>query len=206
MPKIKILIVEDDAIIAHDIRQCLEALDYQVTSNVYSAEDAYASIENDPPHLIILDINLGKGLDGISIGEKLRDHYNIPFVYLTAFGGNQIIERAKQTQPMGYLIKPFKEKDLYAAIEVALYNYSRGLGAAKMNFQNALKNEFTPKEIELIMDIYEGKTNKQLVEKHYISLNTVKTHILRIYEKLEVHSRSEAMAVLHKKLNNRMIA
>ena len=203
MNRIKILVVEDDVFIAQDISEHLTSLDYWVTGVAYRAEEAYEELEKELPDLILLDINLGKGEDGISIAQHIQKEYQIPFIFLTSYSSSSVLERAKPTHPMGYIVKPFNEQDLYTSIEIGLYNYAQRWQPANWNPQTInrkLVTEFTPKEVEVLQDIFEGKTNRQLSQKHHISLNTVKTHVKRIYEKLEVHARSEAMAKLRKEL------
>ncbi|MFK7924348.1 MAG: response regulator transcription factor [Bacteroidia bacterium] len=203
MDKIRILVVEDDIFISQDIQECLEAMDYHVSGVAYDSIEAEKALEASLPDLVLLDVHLGDGKDGISIGEQLRDRYQVPFIYLTSFANKSVLERAKQTKPMGYIVKPFNEKDLFSSIEIALFNHAQRWQSANWNqeFVNKrLDTDFTPKEVEVIQDMFEGKTNRQLADKHFISLNTVKTHVKRIYDKLNVHSRSEAMAVLRQGL------
>lgn len=205
MNTIRILIVEDDIFISQDIQECLESMDYQVSGLAYDSEEAGKQLATNPPDLVLLDINLGKGADGISIGEILRDRYQIPFIYLTSYANKSVLERAKPTRPMGYIVKPFKEADLFSSIEIALFNHAKRWQPSSWDCQQIsqrLAVSFTPKEVEVLQDIFEGKTNRQLAEKHFISLNTVKTHVKRIYDKLNVHSRSEAIAMLRKKLGS----
>ena len=104
---------------------------------------------------------------------------------------------------MGYIVKPFDEKDLFTTIEIALFNHAQKWQPESWHtdvINRRFNADFTPKEIEVLQDIFEGKTNRQLCEKHHISMNTIKTHVKRIYDKLQVHSRSEAMAMLRKGL------
>lgn len=205
MHQIQILIVEDDLFISQDIGEYLQGMDYQVSAVAYNAAEAFAQLSIQQPDLVLLDIDLGKGKDGIDIALKIRDIYQIPFIYLTSYATKSIVERAKYTRPMGYIVKPFDEKDLFAAIEIALFNHATSWQPAHWHpdtINAGMGTDFTAKEVEILQDIYEGKTNRQLCEKHFISLNTVKTHVLRIYEKLDVHSRSEAMAVLRRRLGS----
>lgn len=203
MNKIKILIVEDDIFIAQDIKEMLEQMDYRVSAIAYDAKSAYTQLANNAPDFVLIDINLGEGEDGISVAEKIRQIYQIPFAFLTSYANRPIVQRAKLTRPSGYIVKPFDQKDLFAVIEIAHHNHTQRWQPDSWNMEriNQLcKTDFTKKEVEILQDIFEGKTNRQLCEKHFISLNTVKTHVLKIYEKLDVHSRSEAMAELRKRL------
>lgn len=203
MNRIKILVVEDDVFIAQDISEQLESLGYHLAGLAYNAEEAYELLSEDLPDLVLLDVHLGDGEDGINIAEKIRDTYQVPFIFLTSFSNKSVLDRAKPTHPMGYIVKPFNDSDLFTSIEIALYNYSQRWQPPSWEPQTInrkLDADFTPKEVAVLQDIFEGKTNNQLSEKHHISMNTVKTHVKRIYDKLDVHARSEAMAKLRKSL------
>lgn len=203
MDTIRILIVEDDIFISQDIVEMLEQMDYTISGVAYDGDTALDQLKINTPDFVLLDINLGEGKDGIDIAEVIRSQYQLPFIYLTSYASKSVLDRAKQTRPAGYVVKPFDERDLYPAIEIALYNHAQRWQPDswhQAHINRVLKTDFTQKEVEVLQDMFEGKTNRQLSEKHFISLNTVKTHVLRIYEKLDVHSRSEAMAALRKRL------
>ena len=123
MEKIKILVVEDESIIAEDIRRSLENLGYSVPSVVSSGETAINKAKEERPDLVLMDIMLKGKMDGIEAAGKIRSEFNIPIVYLTAYGDDNILARAKITEPFGYLIKPFKDRELKINIEIALYKY-----------------------------------------------------------------------------------
>lgn len=116
----KILIVEDEAVVSLDIARRLEKMAYEVIARVASGEEAIAAIAAEPPDLVLMDINLQGSLDGIETAAKIDRDYQIPVIYLTAYAGDSTIGRAKETNPYGYILKPFKERELRAAIEVAL--------------------------------------------------------------------------------------
>ena len=202
MDRIKVLVVEDDVFISQDISEYLENMDYEVSGIAYDADDAFKELANNTPNIVLLDINLGDGKDGIEIAEAIQARYQLPFLFLTSYASRSVLDRAKKTRPMGYIVKPFDEKDLFSSIEIALYNYSQRWQPQSWQhdiINTKLDTDFTPKEVEILQDIFEGKTNRQLSESHFISMNTVKTHVKRVYDKLNVHSRSEAMAMLRQK-------
>ena len=128
---------------------------------------------------------------------KSIPYYNkIPFVFLTSYADKATLERAKHTNPMGYIVKPFNEKDLFATLEIALFNYSQRQHPISLNLDvlnERLLSQLTAKEFDILKDIYEGRTNNQMAERNFISVNTVKSHIKKIYDKLDVHSRSQAI-------------
>jgi diguanylate cyclase (GGDEF)-like protein len=121
MEKARILIVEDEAIVAMDIADTLRNLGHEVTDTVPSGEQATASVKENRPDVILMDIGLKGEMDGIQTAEQIRSQYSIPVIFLTAYADEKTLERAKITAPCGYLTKPFEETDLRIAIEVGLY-------------------------------------------------------------------------------------
>ncbi|MCF6183208.1 MAG: LytTR family transcriptional regulator DNA-binding domain-containing protein [Bacteroidales bacterium] len=122
MSKTKILIVEDEPIIASDVEMILEDLAYEVTGIEDNAIDAKTSIETNRPDLIFLDINLEGDEDGIMLAQDINENYRIPFIFLTSNTDIQTINRVKRTKPKGFIVKPFSEKDFKPVIEIALFS------------------------------------------------------------------------------------
>ena len=122
MPK-KILVIEDEAIIARDIQKSLEELGYEVPDTATSGERAIKLAGEVMPDLVLMDIVLQGDLDGIEAAEEIKKLYDIPVIYLTAYADDKVMERAKVTEPFGYMIKPFEERELHTTIEIALYKY-----------------------------------------------------------------------------------
>lgn len=122
---IRILIVEDELIIAEDIRTKLVSLGYIVTGMAMSADEAEYLLQADKPDLVMLDILLQGKRDGIDLARIIREQYKIPFIFLTSYGDRETVERAKSVLPDGYLLKPFTDKDLFAAIEIAIFRKCR---------------------------------------------------------------------------------
>lgn len=121
MNKSKILIVEDSPIVAEDIRNKLEFLNYEVTAVVTTGEEALKAADIQRPDIALMDIRLGEGMDGIDTAYALNRQRDIPIIYLTAFADEDTLERAKKTKPYGYIVKPFVDKELQSTIEVAVY-------------------------------------------------------------------------------------
>lgn len=117
----RILIVEDEHIVAMGIKKMLKILGYTVTGVASSGEDAISKTESTFPDVVLMDIMLKGDLDGVEAAREIRERFDVPIVYLTAYSDNNILERAKITEPFGYIIKPFDEKDLYSSIEIALH-------------------------------------------------------------------------------------
>ena len=199
MSNIKVLVVEDEVLIARDLAQILEGIDYEVVGIAHDGETALAMLKKHTPDIAILDINLGSQPDGVDVATYISAHLDIPFIFLTSYANEMIIDKAKRTRPMGYIVKPFSDKDLFSAIEIGLYNYAQLVHPLRFDLERINKRLPTPlsaKEFEILRDIYEGRTNQQLTARHFISMNTVKTHIRHIYDKLNAESRSEAIVVL----------
>ena len=121
MKKARILIVEDEAIIAMEIENQLQSLGYEVTSVVNTGEKAVEKTEADQPDLILMDIRIKGDKDGIDTAEKIRNKFGIPVIFSTAYLDEERIERAKITMPFGYVLKPIQERDLKVTLEMALY-------------------------------------------------------------------------------------
>ncbi|MBU4077034.1 MAG: response regulator [Euryarchaeota archaeon] len=121
MVQTRILVVEDEVIVADDIRRSLQNLGYDVTSIASSGEIAIKNVEENTPDLVLMDIMLQGKMDGIEAASQIKSRFGIPVVYLTAYSDEKIMERAKITEPFGYLIKPFRDREVQINIEIALY-------------------------------------------------------------------------------------
>jgi CheY-like chemotaxis protein len=119
----RILVVEDEHIVAMGIKKMLKSLGYQVTGIASSGEDAISKAESTFPDLVLMDIMLKGNVDGIEAAREIIKRFGLPVVYLSAYSDSQILERTKQTGPFGYIVKPFEEKDLHSSIEVALHRH-----------------------------------------------------------------------------------
>jgi PAS domain S-box-containing protein len=123
MDKKKILIVEDEAIVAEDLRRNLEKLGYEVVAAAVSGERALAEISTHRPDLVLMDIVLQGDLSGIDTAEIIRQQEHLPVIYLTAHSDPVTLERAKVSEPYGYVLKPFDERELHSIIEITLYKH-----------------------------------------------------------------------------------
>jgi diguanylate cyclase (GGDEF)-like protein/PAS domain S-box-containing protein len=119
-----ILVVEDERIVALDIKNRLKKLGYVVTGTAASGEAALAACRDDPPSLVLMDIFLDGGMDGIEAARLIRERHDIPVVYITSHDDQKTLRRAAKTAPYGYVIKPVDERWLQSAIEVALYKHA----------------------------------------------------------------------------------
>lgn len=125
MKRPRIMIVEDEWIIANDIKNCLVDLGYMVTAIVATGEEAVAGATGDRPDLILMDIMLRGEMNGIEAARQIRKKLRIPIIYLTAYDNQYLVEQAKQTENYGYLLKPFKDRELHIAIDLALHKAAK---------------------------------------------------------------------------------
>ncbi len=123
MTNARIMIVEDEWIAAEDTRNRLEDLGYTVSSLASTGKEAIQNAEEEKPNLVLTDIVLEGEMDGIEVAKQIYARFSIPFIYLTAYADDKILERIKITEPFGYIVKPFTNEDLTIAIELALYKH-----------------------------------------------------------------------------------
>lgn len=126
---IKILIVEDNVIIADDMQSMLEEIGYNIVANVIDYESAIEALENNHVDLALLDVILATEKTGIDVGKYIRENKNIPFIFVTSNSDKATVENAKSVKPNGYLVKPFEQQDLFTSIEIALSNFNEQAAA-----------------------------------------------------------------------------
>ena len=138
MDAAKILIVEDESIVALDIKRRLVKLGYDVAAVVATGEEAIEKAEETSIDLVLMDISLPGDIDGIEAAKRIQERFDIPVVYLTAHSDKATLERAIVTEPLGYIVKPFDKKTLYAAIEMAIYKHRMNVRIKERdeNFKN----------------------------------------------------------------------
>jgi DNA-binding NarL/FixJ family response regulator len=201
MSEFKILIVEDEAIIAQNIAVYLNNSDFVVSGIAYDDEEALFQLKQNPPDAAILDINLDSETDGIALAAYINKYTHIPFLFLTSHADKDTLERAKKVEPWGYIVKPFNEKTLVATLEIALSNFAQRSNQQipTISFEKINKhliNQVSEREFDVLQLIYVGKANQQIAGTLFVSVNTVKKHINNAYLKLDVNSRSTAIARL----------
>jgi CheY-like chemotaxis protein len=119
-----ILIVEDELIAAESIARSLRKQGYTVIARINSGEKALEHLAKNCPDLILMDIHLRGELDGVETAKRIREQYQIPIIYITAYSDSSTIERTKETNPWGYLVKPFKSQEVIDIVEKALQSNS----------------------------------------------------------------------------------
>jgi DNA-binding NarL/FixJ family response regulator len=200
MAGIKVLIIEDEPLIAEDIAACLRRRNYIVCSIVYEPVDVLPALLQHHPDIALVDINLDGGQEGIDIAACIRQQFQIPFVFLTSYSDRKTLELAKNTEPDGYIVKPFTEAGLSATLEIALHNHANRhktcdqLNMHRLNLQ--LPAALSVREFEVLQLIYEGCSNHQIAARLHVSNNTIKVHIKNAYLKLDTSSRATTIARL----------
>ena len=179
---IKILIVEDNVIIADDMQSMLEEIGYEIVDNVIVYEQAVEVLKANQIDLVLIDIILASDKTGIDLGKHIRDNYNIPFIFVTSNSDRATVENAKTVKPNGYLVKPFEQQDLYTSIEIALSNfdYSNRPSAAgspatgeKVTANSVLNDSIFVKKQHLYYRIPFGDIQFIKADNVYLEVNTV---------------------------------
>jgi len=147
---IRILIVEDNVIIADDMQSMLEEIGYEIVDNVIVYEQAEEVLKTQQVDLVLIDIILASDRTGIDLGKHIREKYDIPFIFVTSNSDRATVESAKTVKPNGYLVKPFEQQDLYTSIEIALANFTYGTGTNKQ--EDALSQEDVPMSNSVLKD------------------------------------------------------
>ena len=189
-----ILVVEDDPVVRADLMAALDELGYIVAGGAGNLPQARAALDTLNPDLVLLDIHLGAGKEGIELAHHINQNALIPFIFLTAFSDDATLAELRETLPAGFVLKPFDEARLKAAIEIARHTYYAVLQPhLRSGLALQLPEPLTPREAELLQLLCKGLTNRELAEATFVSLNTIKTHLKNLYLKLQVRNRAEAI-------------
>lgn len=187
MPKVNILIVEDESIVAKDIQLSLKKLGYNVIGICSSGTDAVTTAEEQKPDLVLMDIMLKGEMSGIEAASQIKERYNIPVIYLTAYADESTLSKAKVTEPYGYIIKPFKEIDLHTSIEMAVYKHE--------------KETEVKKERDMLYSLVENKSGSGLIfvksNSKLVKLNTKDIHFVEALKDYVVINTAKARYTIH---------
>lgn len=187
MEQFKILIVEDNVIIADDMQSMLEEIGYEIVDNVIVYEQAVEVLKTKQVDLVLIDIILASDKTGIDLGKHIREHYDIPFIFVTSNSDRATVENAKTVKPNGYLVKPFEQQDLYTSIEIALSNFIYGKDDTNQQLSNGgedmnddvamsnsvLKDSIFVKKQHLYYRIQFGDIHFIKADNVYLEVNTV---------------------------------
>ena len=168
----KIMIVEDECLVAGDLQETLEYLGYEVTGIATGGEQAVLMAGKTKPDLILMDIKLEGEMNGTEAAEVIYDLYKIPIIFLTAYSGNHILDQAKRSSPFGYIVKPFDEKELHPMITMALHKHS--LEEKLIGEKKHYESLFRKKQVEVVLrfdpddktiNIHREIPDKEILEK-----------------------------------------
>ncbi|EAR00316.1 LytR/AlgR family response regulator transcription factor [Maribacter sp. HTCC2170] len=181
---IRILIVEDNVIIADDMQSMLEEIGYEIVDNVIVYEQAEKVLKTEQVDLVLIDIILASDKTGIDLGKHIRENYDIPFIFVTSNSDRATVENAKTVKPNGYLVKPFEQQDLYTSIEIALSNFTYGTNKSSSEADgvreedvpmsnSVLKDSIFVKKQHLYYRIQFGDIQFIKADNVYLEVNTV---------------------------------
>jgi DNA-binding LytR/AlgR family response regulator len=187
---LKILIVEDEVLIAEDLKEILLEVGYEEIFKARNYAQAIEALDSKSIDIVLLDINLNDAKSGIDLGLYIHQNLNLPFIYITSYSDAETIESVKQTKPSAFLLKPYNKTHLLASIEIAFFNYSTNLNAADKPNEDSINNET---ENELIINrqflVKDGYRYVKVPlddilwfesDKNYIEINTQqKKYLLR---------------------------
>ena len=153
MAKVKIVVVEDEIVIADNICEILSDLGYDVAEPAISYSEALETINEHKPDLAIIDIRLRGKRDGVDIAQTLKGDYNFPYIFLTSNTDKKTVERAKKVTPSAYLVKPFSKEELYTAIEIAISNFEKKTAGSDLNDITTLNQSLFVKQKKLFIKV-----------------------------------------------------
>ena len=205
---IKLLIVEDEIIVARQLSNSLKKLNYEVVAIATSGEEGIEKTALTQPDLVLMDIVMPGEIDGIDAAEEIRRRFSIPVVFLTAYADRETVGRAAMTDPFGYILKPFQPKDLYATIQVALrkHQVEKELEAAKQKAEaekrqkselvSIAAHEFrTPltaiKNLAQLLEFYSEKLTEAKKQRHAQQIQTSVDEMLKLLDDILTLSKVE---------------
>jgi len=201
MSKVKVLIVEDDAMIAEDLQDILIDAGYNVIGVAHNFKKAKDILEIREIDLAFLDVTLSDDSTGIEVANFINEKYEIPFVFLTSHSDADTVKDVVSTNPGGYIVKPFKEKDIVPAAVLALANakniYKETFPTIE-RINSKLTVHLSNQEYKVLQMIWKGKKNAEIADTLFLSVNTIKTHIRRVFTKMNVNSRVAAISASFK--------
>ncbi len=194
----QILIVDDDLTTANVMQLYLENFGFVVPDIACSGADAIEKAKKIKPDLVLMDIRLGKGLDGIDSAEVIMEKLNIPVIYVTAYNDEDTLERAQMTNPYGFINKPLRDTDLKTTVRFALDKSKNNPKKKEPPLLDDVLHQvynLTPAESRVISKLLDDPDIDAAAEALHISVSTVRTHLKHIYRKTETNRQS---ALFHK--------
>ena len=201
MANSKVLVVEDELIVAKDIQHNLERLGYDVIGIASDMEESLQLVVEKEPDVVLMDIMLRNGESGIDIADAIRKDYKIPVIFLTAYADVATIEKAKKAESYGYILKPFKSVDLQTTIELAIYKHAKELEVEKE--RDILANYIDQGET-VSNDVFVRTSNKliKLKKEHILYVEALKDYVI-VHLKNQKYTLHTTMKDIESKLGNK---
>lgn len=198
---IKVGVVEDEMIIAESICLALRNLGYVVVGPALNFDDGLMLFKENRPNILLMDIDLNDVRDGVDLAEIVSLQWNVPIIFLSANSDVSTLERCKTVKPKTFLVKPFKQQELFTAIEIALFNHQaehdvKDKKGYVVSHQICSDFEITERELEIISFVAKGIKQRDIARDLGISEATVKRHLSNVFEKLNVNSSMEMLLKL----------
>lgn len=192
-----ILVVDDDKTTANVMRLYLENFGFKVPGIAHSGREAIEQAKKLKPDLVLMDICLGKGIDGIDSAEAIMNKLDIPVVYVTAHNDEDTFQRVQMSNPHGFINKPLREDDLKTTVRLALDKNLKKPPAEKTSLDSTIKKiyELTTAESRLVAHLVDEPDIEIVAKQLHISVSTVRTHLKHIYRKTDTKNLT---ALLHK--------
>ncbi len=194
----RILIVDDDQTTASVMQLYLENFGFIVPDVACSGAEAIEKTKKLKPDLVLMDIRLGKGLDGIETAEVIMQKLQVPVIYVTAYSDEDTLERAQMTNPYGFINKPLRDIDLKTTVRFALDKNKSNPAKKEPPVLDEILHQvydLTPAESRVVSQLLDNPDIESTAESLHISVSTVRTHLKHIYRKTKTNRQS---ALFHK--------
>jgi len=180
----RVIVVEDEPLIADDLAQTLKTLGYEVLKVLDNADDCVAEMRKNKPDIALLDINIKGAIDGIMLADIIKKEFEIPFIFITSYTDDDTLDKVKKLGPSGFIVKPFEDSEIRGTIEIALYNNNIGEVAANPKSQASHENLFVKSNGKLVKlsqndiqwaEAYDNYCYVNLAEKRFLLPSTLKS-------------------------------
>jgi len=188
MAKKSIMVVEDEGITAMSIKRTLQDMGYIVAPIMISGEDALERIEKQRPDMVLIDIVLEGEMNGIEAAEQIHSRFGIPIIYLTAHSDESMMKRIKSTEPLGYITKPFDERELRVVVEIAFYKHEMEKKLKENNEELEVKVKDRTSELEVTIERLQNTEKKLKARAKELSESNT---ALKVLLKQRMHDRKE---------------
>jgi DNA-binding NarL/FixJ family response regulator len=205
MSKFRILIIEDEPIIAQNLAMYIESDDFEISAIAYDVQEALLELKSNTPDAVLLDIHLEHQNDGFIIANFINTQLQIPYLFITSYSDEATLAQAQLYFPYGFIVKPFNKSTIIASLKIALNNFHKqkfsiisNLSLEQIN--KKLVSKISEREFQILEKLINGYANNDIANQLFLSINTIKSHIKSIYLKLDVSNRYELIIRVKKYL------